>query len=724
MSLQKLPSELLGSITDHLKRDHPPSLFNLALVNKSFYTWYLPIINSLLFSEVILDVKTGIHQKTGIHEIFQSLDKKLEKAHGFEHVRQLVIREHECSPKPNDNEWHPPKTSDIKGELFQQPDYPWLWYKNQLHECIKRFTPAVEFKTGIYDFWQPLVDLIRKLPKLDDLQFICERPFPMTVLDALHQYQPQCRLHLWIYEFRSLHNPQTESDEFRLVSSPLLHSISLEIQCPGKSLADPKPCYQREALRRVVQLAPNLKTATVDHTHGLWPMFDFDWHPNPPGFTKFPREEEMAVTPKLGSLTCLVLHDHDNIEPETLEAWSKVTDFSKLEFLHIGSVTQETLEFATWKCSFPSLKGLRLNLIYDRRSFDFFGVASQFVQSLPPLEELYIDGWHSLLPVESIVERHGSRLRTLHLTYSMRYANRCLTESDVKQIASHCPLLEDLNCKIQRSLGDASEVRIYRALGTIPRLRFLKINFCAFDPALHGGEEDEVWSYVPPWTSEGLEHPPAPSDPSFDEFENQVSDFNFEQNHRPRNGHVQRFLINSAVDKDLACAIFRTIASGKAPDSAPLLTLDLNFDERRDFFLFMHNWRVEPSPRDDDSSELTAWEPNKQPPRKGTLPPEWRENFRRLWPLPEEVQEEIQREKSEAERIEAEKNEAEKEKAPEKRKSKRASAGNWLKQKMLPVRGGPKLKGVMPSRNEAKRDSNWLNEWHSFPLATDSESES
>jgi hypothetical protein len=73
--------------------------------------------------------------------------------------------------------------------------------------------------------------------------------------------------------------------------------------------------------------------------------------------------------------------------------------------------------------------------------------------------------------MDSVVENYGNGLRRLCLNSPEE--DERLLQGDIAYIGAHCSLLEDLALTLWRSKGDATEVAIYRALGSLPKLQYL-----------------------------------------------------------------------------------------------------------------------------------------------------------------------------------------------------------------------------------------------------------
>jgi len=78
-----------------------------------------------------------------------------------------------------------------------------------------------------------------------------------------------------------------------------------------------------------------------------------------------------------------------------------------------------------------------------------------------------MDEWHREIGVGFSVH-HGARLLELKL---LHFPGEELTEIDLATIASNCQFLRDFTLTLRRSQGDATEVALYKTLGSLPRLQ-------------------------------------------------------------------------------------------------------------------------------------------------------------------------------------------------------------------------------------------------------------
>lgn len=145
-----------------------------------------------------------------------------------------------------------PLEKDEKGCLHETPQERTtrLWENNSGVSGVGDDRPAqVTFDED--GAWKPLANFIQRLPSLTDIYYSSSNQFLPCLLEALHQYRPQCRLHLYSFKLRSIYDSDDDYCEFALVKSPCLYSISTR---------DHNDEHFREAVYGTVfRLAPNLR---------------------------------------------------------------------------------------------------------------------------------------------------------------------------------------------------------------------------------------------------------------------------------------------------------------------------------------------------------------------------------------------------------------------------------------------------------------------------------
>jgi hypothetical protein len=330
--------------------------------------------------------------------------------------------------------------------------------------------------------------------------------------------------------------------------------------------------------------------------------------------------------------------------------------FRVLQTLNLESVIEhEALELLA-SIAFPSLRGLKLhlreynsNLLND----EYLDLGEQFLHKLQPLSEIEILGEIRWMSFDLIIDRHGSALRKLRLLpgeppYS-RDRGQLISQSNIKQLAAQSPLLEELAIATSRTKGDEFEVKTYKLLGSILRLKRLSLRLNPGRPPFLRASEIFVDMAL---LGVGGARLQLPTNPSFDHFDRQICSAHGGY----RNGHVKDIMINSAVDSTLARAIFNVISSGKPAGALRLESLEVEVRPEgalatAPFFSVLCalglSWKVERSLRDDASDELitkelqvgrrereeaTAWNMG-----KWGLEEPWNRIFRRIWPAKEET---------------------------------------------------------------------------------------
>jgi len=219
-----------------------------------------------------------------------------------------------------------------------------------------------------------------------------------------------------------------------------------------------------------------------------------------------------------------------------LRKWGKCTNFDTLQVLKITGITDvAVLEWAADFARFPSLVCLGVQNPNDDDS-----CIIRFFNSLPPLESLTVLGVVDEPMVHAVSKKHATSLRSLSLPKLFCSADLVFT------LREQYSYLEHLETTVSRTEGDSNEIAIYTALGSHPHLRSLRLDLdCSVD----------------------IGNEPRCAEPAFDVVHRDVN---------YRQSHVQRTLLNCALDSALATSIFNAIARAKPALSAPLLRVELN----------------------------------------------------------------------------------------------------------------------------------------------------
>ncbi|KAF4152009.1 hypothetical protein CNMCM6069_002738 [Aspergillus lentulus] len=531
MSFQDLPAEIISLVVHLLADVHPLSVIRLLRVNKRCFALALPVAKPLAFHTVRLPLYYPQLDKQ-----VATLCAKLQEANALSYVRRLIIEghfseDHSTSVPPQVRRFSPLDRDPRDSYEFGDNDLGgtvWHVYVRETHEH--------------HACWDTVAGFIKRLPALEDLHHLHHEQFPPCLLQTLHQHLPRCKLHLGPFVLRSIYAPMAEDHEYRLVTSPSLHSIT-----PCYDTTTPDGMWQKQIFLRILSLAPNLKV--------VYPMDDhFGYEASAVGMNQ--RRSKFTQEPGDGrpaAIECLrIRHAYVPAPAAALEEWATYIDFSVLRVLDLRSfIKGEAFEAWADHLHFPALQTLRLLLgttsSEAENLSDVFLRATRFLQSLPSLSCIYLEAWHSRLSIGTLGGHQGPRLVKLSVVgWPFQYVN----EHDILQLGRYCPLLEKMSIPIHRTQGDAREVALYKALGTIRNLRFLDLVLDVSDPTLY----QEQTSIDADWV----------------DIDNQYTEEDLEGINRSRNGHIRRLLVNTLIDEPLASSIFKIISAAK-PRDAPLL---------------------------------------------------------------------------------------------------------------------------------------------------------
>jgi hypothetical protein len=612
MSFQVLPPETISLVVRFLADAHPLSVFRLLRVNKRCFALALSVAKSLVFHTVRLQF---CHRERIGNQV-AAVCAKLQKADAFRYVRRFIIEGVLSGDTPEeeyDDEWFPARVSRFS-PLNRDPRDSY-----EFEEELYGTGWDLCYRNKIIDFecWESVAGLIKRLPALEHLHHLHYEQFPPCLLQALHQYRPECRLHLHSFVLRSIREPTAEEHEYCLVTSPSLHSIT-----PYYDTSIPEGIWQKQSFVRILSLAPNLKV--------IYPRASDDrtYNASGAGMTKLMQN---TGDKHPAAIECLrVKHSYYPMLAAALQEWAPYIDFSTVQILDLGSSIQGEA-FAAWAdhLHFPALRTLRLFLGTNQggggQAPEFYTKATKFLQSLPSLSEIYLIEWNSQLSIGTLAEHHGPRLRKLSVT-SPRWER--FSEYDILQLGRYCPLLEKMSIPIRRTQGDYREVFLYKALGTIRNLKFLDLALNVFDPTLY------------------QDNPSL--DPDWDDFEKQYTEEDLGGFNRSRNGHIRRLLVNTLIDGPLASSIFDVISAAKSHD-APLLerlTLtikgqaDLHYLPQYEFSslvgFFASEWTVERDIRYEHRDRFEArisQNSNFQFSHNNSVNPWVAKVFLRIWPI-------------------------------------------------------------------------------------------
>ena len=545
MTFTGLPLELREQIAAYVEASHRPSLYAFNLTSKACHEASM----LLIYREVHITARDREGLRRDVDSIFEAISR--EKC--FRNVQRISIKGAlKMNPKAlenmNQKPWTPYWITYGLGELLEDEEP--IFYNDRY---VVYDEPVIERYSEEDMGWTPVIELVRAIPRLEDLIYDCRSQFPPSLLDALHGHHPQCRLHHLTFRFRTLLWGVPKPYELELVTSPSLHRV--KATCSNRD-TDGDDDFNHEAMMELVGgLAPNLKDITI---LALQPMLS-------PRYMR-PRDVWKGLPgyngKSKGSLTSLSLRGYSDLHSiELLENWASRTDLSCLQQLTLGGsyclkstgLTGETMQWASQFLELPQLRKLKVHLARDslsRRRLLYTDPAVSFFQSLEPLEELSVAGSLDTRIVDAIISQHGRTLRKLCLrpveqTYyrieniNYRGIPMEFTKHHVLQIQAECPVLEDLTIPVKRDKSSAAEREIYECFAKMENLKVLLLILdCSNWHVVH----DDAYN------------------PQFDEDDDKLV---YPYNPYLKRGILKESFINSAVDEVLARSIWEVISKRK-----------------------------------------------------------------------------------------------------------------------------------------------------------------
>ncbi|ROV98029.1 hypothetical protein VMCG_06976 [Cytospora schulzeri] len=581
LCLDYLPTEILQHVAQYLHDTHITSLASFSLVNKTCYA----SAKVWLFRSIRLQVT--VTDPAQLNQEAVKWTKILQRTQSQRHVCQLSIVPRGGSEQARNDKshsWLDQTWQSIDHEQQQSPRY----------EGNEPFKPIEEEEDRA---WLPVAGLIKLVSYLKDLVYEPDYTLPPCLLRVLHEQHPQCRLHIFWFRFKSLHEPTVDPHELAIARSPCLHKIT--VRYFSWEDTRPKEDWNLDAHIRVVAgMAPNLREVRslfCKSKHCSFLIRSNRMRKPWPGFSP---DIDLPSSP--GALECLSLFDaQSTVHDVGLDRWNEATDFSRLRVLDLCRATGQMLSWAAKNASLPNLKELRLHHHHPKPAF---GSSSAFLSMIPPLEKLdYAGDVEEVL--DSILDKHGPSL--LKLSLDDHFDG--LDVPTVQELQEKCPRLESLCICTTRSLSDETEVSMYRALGKMRHLTELSLELACSDFA---AASQRVLTQS---QREGLS--PAP----YEEFDGAFENTTWQAHPRFNHVHVRNTILNWAVDEALARSIWETIDESKAGDGKRLQSLKLlptafrTFLSRSGDFVEIlecvsRSYSLERSVRDDDEGGVTIRE--------------------------------------------------------------------------------------------------------------------
>jgi hypothetical protein len=526
-SFGDLPQEIVAGIVELLDTSHPPSLLSFAQTSKHQYA----IASRVLFRCVRMTLGDTEGPERLRAEV-QKWEAMLLRSDAFPHVRRLILYS-------TDLEREMPGNPYLALEPCERDDDPTHWrscwdlYHNWWSPGDSEFDPLPLSMSNVED-WQSLVHLVRQLKGLTDVFYACVTPFPVCLLETIHAQLPRCRLHHFNFHLRD----PDGAYERALSRSPALYSIG--------DLDHVDDVKSRNIARRH---APHLRNVFV------WPSRRTI---NDAGRGDCEHLVDSCEAP-ISALQHFELgRSRADWDPDFLSDFAIISrvafdNYSALRNLKLHSpIDYHTLPGPE---NFPALVTLALTSVTTVAvASSYWTAALAFIRNLPRLTTLQLVAWKRSV---SVIPGLSPGLRKLQLlTHHDQGADRLLCDH-IHQLATLCPLLEELAIQTRRSRGDASEVALYQALGRLPRLRSLSLELDASPSPL---------VQIP--LDDGTVAPDTAVEPWFDawgaEYLQGMLTKGVPSIHPYRRGHLFDVFVNSAVDQALALSIFAVIDGAKS----------------------------------------------------------------------------------------------------------------------------------------------------------------
>lgn len=336
-SFEDLPLETLLSICRYVGDTHKATLPALALTSKRCHAAAVVI----LFRTIRLNVRN----REELGNDTRKCTHILERTQSFGNVHRLVVEGSmlgQLEPSRLETRsirWRAASAIDLNDDTSVDQ------LNNDEFGPDRRLANVIDDRD---DRWNPLASMIERLPALSDLIYECSNQLAPCILKALHQYLPQCKLHIKPFGFRSLDAINMDPHDFALATTPCLHSISVKF---ARLMAEN---HDEAVLRLAAGLAPNLKEAKIYHEEDrrIDQVGGYSWRDKKPWRGFSPNTQKLVSAP--ASLRCLHLAG-PLVSNLSVMGWSTHTDFSILHTLVLETrVEADGLDFLARRCSFLS----------------------------------------------------------------------------------------------------------------------------------------------------------------------------------------------------------------------------------------------------------------------------------------------------------------------------------------------------------------------------------
>ena len=156
-----------------------------------------------------------------------------------------------------------------------------------------------------------------QLPALKNLVYVCANQFSPCLLDALHNFIPDCRLHIWTFDLRILHQdgPQPQDiDEYEYALATSPSPCSIRVRC-GDHDEDGLANYNKEA---AFEIGTRLEKVSVHFNLNKYSTGNWYYNtlsPRPARNGLFLRDHKQEKHPmQRGSIQSLTFEGHRHTE--------------------------------------------------------------------------------------------------------------------------------------------------------------------------------------------------------------------------------------------------------------------------------------------------------------------------------------------------------------------------------------------------------------------------
>jgi hypothetical protein len=576
VELAKLPPELLGEIARYLNDNDGASRAAFASVNRACSAASLPFT----FRALHLRVSSSGQLAGDVEELLAALERRQSSRYvarlrvsggmavdtGSRRRGPTTRSNSTCTAAMTTEPSVSPAAKVNQNLVSQAQKYlqPRVLASEIDKVCQIRVRRGKGCKAGRHqDAWKPCVALLRAVPRLAELIFDSWSHFPACLLDELQRSLPACKLTVANLFFHSLTwdlNSFTIPDEMALATSPNLHAVTISMgrshARDGRVWTSRKTVCEHVISDLIAGAAPRLRELTMENeeanllpaegvTEGPRVLVRRHWQSDPRPGLGGRHWSQLGM----GSLTSLTL-TRTGSTSMSLQAWSRVTNFAKLQHLALGQGTW-TGDDLTWLIDSRPLPHLTSFEIYRPGSLALHHRLTPLIRSLPPLKRLILHVWIDRNLWNAAVETHGATLVTLHLNRTVDPEHRHMTHREVRDLVLRCPLLEDLVLHVRRSKSDRDEKLIYKALGSMRHLRTATLHMNAWN-----GPPGSVSTS----TTSALERKTASASPP---TEPAYTSTPGPDGHSIPTHIARSLLLNAAVDDSLARSIWHLVAGGR-----------------------------------------------------------------------------------------------------------------------------------------------------------------